>query len=167
MRRGRRLFLPRFNADARVLDRAVRIEEGAREVGDRLAAPTHDHAGTFGHDRDAVGFKVFRLRRGNELFFILRRHDDGHALLRFGDRKLSAVETFVLLAHGVEVDCKAVGQLADGDGHAARAKVVAALDEARDLAVAEQALDLALLGRVALLDLARHGGQRLQVVALR
>jgi len=46
-------------------------------------------------------------------------------------------------------------------------KVVAALDEAGDLAVSEQALDLALFGRVALLDLARHGGEGLHIVALR
>ena len=149
-----------------MLDCAVRVEEGARKVGDRLAAPVHDHAGTLSHDGHAVGLQVFGLRGGDELRLILRRDDDGHALLRFGDRKLGTVEALILLAHGVELDLEAVGQLADGDRHTARAEVVAALDEAGDLAVSEQALDLALFGRVALLDLARHGGEGLHIVAL-
>ena len=164
---GLRLLLSRFHANACVLDCAVRVEEGARKVGDRLAAPVHDHAGALSHDGHAVGLQVFGLRGGDELRLILRRDDDGHALLRFGDRKLGTVEALILLAHGVELDLEAVGQLADGDRHTARAEVVAALDEAGDLAVSEQALDLALFGRVALLDLARHGGEGLHIVALR
>jgi len=144
-----------------VLDRAVRVEERARKVGNRLSAPVHDHAGAFGDDCNAVGLQVFGLRGSDELRLILRRDDDRHALLRFGDRKLGAVQPLVLLAHGVKLDGKTVGQLADGNRHAARAKVVAALDEARHLAVAEQALDLALFGRVALLHFACHGGKRL------
>ena len=52
--------------------------------------------------------------------------NDSHALLRLGDGELGAVQTVVLLRHGVQVDVKAVGQLADGDGYAARAEVVAA-----------------------------------------
>ena len=166
-RRGSSLLLSRLDADARVLDRTVRVEERARKVGDRLAAPVHHHAGALSHDGHAVGLQVFGLRGGDELRLILQRDDDGHALLRFGDRKLGTVEALILLAHGVELDLKAVGQLADGDRHTARAEVVAALDEAGDLAVSEQALDLALFGRVALLDLARHGGEGLHIVALR
>ena len=161
VRRGSSLLLSRLDADARVLDCAVRVEEGARKVGDRLSAPVHDHAGAFGDDCNAVGLQVFGLRGSDELRLILRRDDDRHALLRFGDRKLGAVQPLVLLAHGVKLDGKAVGQLADGNRHAARAKVVAALDEARHLAVSEQALDLALFGRVALLHFACHGGKRL------
>ncbi len=46
---------------------------------------------------------------------------------------------------------QAVGQLADGHGHAAGAEVVAALDQAGHVAAAEQPLDLALLRGVALL----------------
>ena len=167
VRRGSSLLLSRLDADARVLDCAVRVEEGARKVGNHLAAPVHDHAGALSHDGHAVGLQVFGLRGGDELRLILRRDDDGHALLRFGDRKLGTVEALILLAHGVELDLEAVGQLADGDRHTARAEVVAALDEAGDLAVSEQALDLALFGRVALLDLARHGGEGLHIVALR
>ena len=152
---------PRGDGDGGVLRRAVGVEEGAGEVGDRLSAPAHDHAGAFGDDCNAVGLQVFGLRGSDELFLVLRRDDDRHALLRFGDRKLGAVQPLVLLAHGVKLDGKAVGQLADGNRHAARAKVVAALDEARHLAVSEQALDLALFGRVALLHFACHGGKRL------
>ena len=56
--------------------------------------------------------------------------------------------------------------LADGNRHAAGAKVIAALNEPGDLAVTEQPLNLPLLGGVALLDLGSHGGQGFQVVAL-
>ncbi len=59
-----------------------------------------------------------------------------------------------------------VGQLADGDGHAAGAEVVAALDQAGGLGVAEQALELALLRGVALLDFGPAGLQRLGGVGL-
>ena len=67
----------------------------------------------------------------------------------------------------VKVDDKAVGQLADRDGHAARAEVIAALDEAGDSFVAEETLDFAFLGGVALLDLGGHRDEGLAVVALR
>ena len=77
----------------------------------------------------------------------------GHALLGLGDGELGAVETLVLLGHLVKIDVQAVGELAHGDGDAARAEVVAALDEAAGVAAAEQALQLALHGGVALLDL--------------
>ena len=83
-----------------------------------------------------------------------------------GDGQLGAVQPLVLLAHRVQVDLQAVGQLADGHRHAAGAEVVAPLDQASDGAVVEQPLNLPLLGGVALLHLGGHGGQGLLVVAL-
>ena len=149
-----------------MLDCAVRVEEGARKVGDRLAAPVHDHAGTLSHDGHAVGLQVFGLRGGDELRLILRRDDDGHALLRFGDRKLGTVEALILLAHGVELDLEPSASSPMATDTPPAPKSLQRLMRAGDLAVSEQALDLALFGRVALLDLARHGGEGLHIVAL-
>ena len=101
-----------------------------------------------------------------EALLVLRRYHDRHPLLRLRDGKLRTVQTLVLLPHGIEIYRQTVRQLADGYAHAACSEVVAALDEARHLAVAEQPLDLALLRCIALLYLARHGLERLRIMAL-
>ena len=154
------------NGDGDVLVRAIAGEESAAQVGDLHAVPVHDHPGLLGDDSHLIGLQILRRGGGDELLRVLGADDDGHALLRLGNGQLRAVQTVILLAHGVQVDGQAVGQLADGDADAACAKVVAALDHAGDVAVAEQALDLALLGGVALLHLGGHGLQRLLIVAL-
>ena len=59
-----------------------------------------------------------------------------------------------------------VSQFADGDRHTARAEVVAALNEAAGILAAEQALQFALNGRVALLHLGTAGFQARQFVRL-
>ena len=154
------------HGDGGVLHCAVGVQEGPGQVGDGLALPVHDHAGAGGDHGHPIGLQVLRLGGGDELLLVLGGDDNGHALLALGDGQFGAVQAVVLLAHGIQLDLQTVGQLANGHGHAAGAKVVAALDEAGHVAVAEQALDLPLLGGVALLHLAGHGGQRLLVVAL-
>ena len=99
----------------------------------------------------------FNKEQQQRFMHVFRREDDGHALLGFGDGELRAVEALVFFRHLVEVDRKPVRQLADGDADAARAEIVAAADQARHLRPAEQALDLALRGRVALLHLGAAG----------
>ena len=64
------------------------------------------------------------------------------------------------------MDGKAVCKLAYGYAYTACAKVVAALNKAGNIAIAEQALYLALFGGVALLNFAGHGGQGLFIVGL-
>ena len=143
-----------------MLGAAVGVEEVAGNVHDRVAVPGHAQTVLVGHNCDLDRLEVFLCCRGDERVRVLRAHDDRHALLRLGDGQLGAVQTVVLLGHGVQVDVQAVRQLADGDRHAARAEVVAAADHAGDVAIAEQALDLALLRRVALLDLCAAGFER-------
>ena len=72
----------------------------------------------------------------------------------------------VLLRYGVQVDVQTVSQLADGNGYTARAEVVAAANHAGDIAVAEQALNLALFRRIALLHLCTAGFERFLSVLL-
>ena len=106
------------------------------------------------------------MRQRHERIHIFGCEHHGHALLRFGNGQLGAVETVVLARHGVQVDGKPVGQFADGHGNAAGAKVVAALDAPCGFGVAEQPLQLAFLGSVALLHLRAAGLQRMRGVRL-
>ena len=86
--------------------------------------------------------------------------------MAFGDGELGAVEAVVLFWHFVQIDHKAVGQLADGHRDAARAEIVAALDHERRFFFAEQALQLALYRGVALLYLGAAGGKALYFMRL-
>ena len=149
------------------LGRAVGREELAAHVHDGLAAPGHAQAGLLGDLGDNRGLEVLFVRVAQELVHVLGRQRHGHALLRLGDGKLGAVEAVVLLGHAVKVDEKPVGKLADGNRDTAGAKVVAALDEAARVAAAEESLQLALGGGVALLDLGAVLLERLHVVRLR
>ena len=153
-----------FDVHVHVLGRAVARKEFAGYVHDGVAAPGHAHATAIGDDRDRRGFEVFCMRKLDEALHVLRRERDRHALLTFGDGELGAVEAFVFLGYAIEVDLEAVGQLADGDRNAACTEIVAALDHAAGLGVAEQALDLALDRRVALLHFRAARFDGLEVV---
>ncbi len=155
-----------LDADDLVLGGAVAGKELARDVHYGLAVPHHAQAGLLGHAGNDGGLKVLLVGVANELVHVLRRQGHGHALLGLADGQLRAVQALVLLGHAVEVNEEAVRQLANGNGDAACAKVVAALDEAAGVAAAEQALQLALRGGVALLDLRAVLLQRLHVVGL-
>ena len=70
---------------------------------------------------------------------------------------MTRVQAGVFRGHAVQPDVQAVGQLADGDAHTAGAEVVRFLDEFRHFRTAEEALQLAFLGGVTLLDFAAAG----------
>ena len=126
----------------------------------------HAHARLFrdyGHRR---GLQVLLVGQRDEGVHVLGGERHGHALLGFGDRELRAIEPIVLLGHGIQVDVQAVGQLANSHRHAAGAEVVAALDHAAGVPTAEQALNLALHGRVALLHLGPAAFQRFHGMGL-
>jgi len=131
----------------------VGVQEVAGDVDDPLAAPLHDQASGVGDVGHGDGLEVFAAGGGEEGRDILGMQHDGHALLGFGQGDLRAVETVVLQRHAVEVDVQRRGELADRDGHAAGAEVIATLDQRAHGLVAEEALQLALGRRVALLHL--------------
>ena len=137
----------------RGLRHAVGVEEVAGDVDDALAAPFHDQATGVGDVGDLHRFEVLAAGGGEEGGDVLGLEDDGHAFLRFGQRDLGTIEAVILERHAVEVDVERRGELADGDGDAAGAEVIATLDQAADGRIAEETLQLALGRGVALLDL--------------
>ena len=152
------------HAHVHMLLRAVGVQEFALDVADDIAVPAHDKARLRRHLGHDGGLQVFPVGCGNEFLRVLFRHHNGHALLALGDGKLGAVQPVIFFRYGVQVNGKAVGQLTDGDGNTARAEVVAALDHPRCFLCAEQALQLALHRRIALLHLCTAGLQALQLV---
>ena len=146
--------------------RAVGIQEGAGDIDDRLASPVEYKAGLLRDNGDGSRLKILFRGVSEELVLVFRRYDNGHSLLGFGDRKLCAVETFIFLGNQVQIDTQAVCQLSDRDGHAARAEVVALLDEAGDLGPSEQSLEFALCRSISLLDFRSAVCQGLVVVSL-
>ena len=147
------LALGRGDLGLGVLGDAVGIQKGAGQVDNLIAPPLHAQPGLLCHHGHHGGVQVLLAGLALELLHILGRQHHGHALLAFGNGQLGAVQALIFLGHLVQVDLKAGGQLADGHAHAARAKVVAALDEGGDAGVPEQALELPLGGGVALLHL--------------
>ncbi len=130
---------------------SVRIEEGAADIDNRVALPMHGEA-PFIRDVGHNGrFQIFFGGVADEGIRIFGSDDDGHAFLRFGNGKFRAVESFVFLRDGIQIDVDAVREFSDRDGNAARAEIVAAQDETRHFAATEEALDFALGERVSFL----------------
>ena len=143
------------------------VDEFALEVHDLPVAVEHPHARRVRHVGHVHRLDVLLAAVSHELLHVLRLDHHRHAFLRLADGEFRGVQTAVLGLHAVEVDVQPVGQFADGDADAAGTEVVRFLDEARHLRTAEQPLELALLGGVALLHLAAAGFERLGVVLLR
>ena len=141
----------------RLLMRAVGIQEGSGQVHDLLSSPGKHQSGLFGHLGHAHRFQILLRRIAKEGVHILRVHHHGHSLLGFGDGKLRAVQTRVLFGYLIQIHPQAVRQLADGNGYAARAEVVALLDQPAHLSTAEQSLDLSFRRRISLLYLCAAG----------
>src|SRR5699024_7690194 len=155
-----------FDVGLLVLFRAVGVEEVPADVHDGGAVPDHLQPLFLGDGGHGGGLQVFLGGQRDEAVHVLGGQGHGHALLALADGQLGAVQALVLLGDFVQVDEQAVGQLADSDRHAARAKVVAALDHPAGVLPAEQPLQLALDGGVALLDLGAAVLEALVVVGL-
>ena len=144
----------------RIVFRAGAVDERAGEVADLAVPVEHAHPagiGDIGHvgDLDVVHGAEF-----HHPLLVGRFHDHGHPLLGLADRELRRVQAGVFRRHAVQPDVQAIGQLADGDAHAAGAEVVRLLDEFRHFRTAEKTLQLAFLRGVTLLDFATAGFER-------
>ena len=146
---------------------AVRIEKIAGNIDDRTPLEEHLHAPVIRNDGNGRRRKIFTRGEADKFVPVLFRNDDRHALLRLGDGEFRTRQPLVFERHFVEVDDQPVRKLADGDGNAARAEVVAFFDLSRYFRVEEQALQFALGERVALLHLCAAGLHRMRVVRFR
>ena len=150
-----------------VLRRAVACQELTAHIHNGLAVPLNANTRIARNGCHRRGLQVLLGSQGQELLHILGRQSHGHALLALGDCQLGAVKALVLLRNRVQVDAQAVGQLANCHRHAARTEIVAALDHLAGILAAEEALNLALHGRIALLHFGAAALQRVHVVSLR
>ena len=132
-----------------------------------MSLPLHYHSRFLGNSSNLVCFEVFILRESNEFILVGGLNNYRHSLLRFGDSKLCAVKTLVLLADCIEIDRQTVCKLTDSYRNTACAEVVAALDKTGNLRVTEKTLDLSFLGGVSFLYLGCHGGKRFHIVGFR
>ena len=145
---------------------AVGIKKRAGYVHDGSAAPFQDQTGFFRDMGQGSRLEVLLGCIGQELLLIFRSDNDSHTLLGFGDSQLGAVQALIFFRDEVEVYFKTVGKLADRDTDTARSEVIALFDHVRDLGSAEETLELALCGGIALLDLSAAGSQGLLGVGL-
>ena len=130
---------------------AVGVQKFAFKL--HYAAPgiVHAHIAVILDLRNCGGGKILPRGKINEFFHVVFVENDRHALLRFGYGELGAAQTVVLLGHFVEEYIQAVRKFADSYGNATRAEVVALDYELAHFGIAEQPLNLALGGRIALL----------------
>ena len=160
------IALGRSDVGGDVLGSAVGIQEGPAQVYDGTAVPAHAEPRLLCDHGDGNSLQVFLGSQGQEGISVCGTDHDGHALLALADGELGPVQPLIFLGHGVQVDIQSVGKLTDGHRYAARAKIVAALDHPTGLAVAEEALELALLGSVALLHFCAAGLHGVGVMGL-
>ena len=155
-----------LHMDVLVLLGTVGVQELTADVDDGHAVPHHVQALFLGDLCHGGSLKVLLGGNGDELVHILGGKGHSHALLALADGQLGAVQAVILLGDLVQVDIQAVGQLADGDRDAAGTEVVAALYHLAGVLAAEQALQLALDGRIALLHLRTAVLKAVQLVRL-
>ena len=100
-----KIILDNMTADAGVdvLFRAVGVEEVAAQIGDLVAVPAHDEPRRLRYLGKHGRFEVFGGGDRKEALHVFGTDDDSHSLLRFGDRKLGAVKTFVFLGNEVKI----------------------------------------------------------------
>ena len=137
--------------NAGLLVRPVGIQEGAGKIDDLFASPRQHKPWLLRYDRYFGSLQVLFLCVRHEFVHIFRINHYRHTLLGLGDGDFRSVQARVFLRNLVKVYSQAVSQFPDRHGHAARAEVVALLDQPAYFFPSEQTLDLTLCRRVALL----------------
>ena len=154
------------NIHAGMLAGAIGIQESAGEICNGLSLPGHHHSLLPSDNSHAVGLQILLLGSGDKGIRVLGIHHNSHTLLGLGNGNFRTVQAVILFPNCIQINSQTGGKLTNGNGHTAGAKVIAALNEAGNFAVAEQALNLSFLGSVALLNLGCHCGQRFHIMAL-
>ena len=150
----------------RIACRAVGGDEFSGQIDDHLISPVHYQSGRLRHYSHPHRVQIFFRRIAQELLRVLLCHDDSHTLLRLRDRKLGSVQSRILLGNQIQLNIQSVRQLADRYADTACAEIVADLDQAADLGIAKQSLNLTLCRRVTLLYFRSAGMDGLFVMGL-
>ena len=145
----------RFDPD--MLFRTVGIEEFPADIDDFRAVPCHPKPIVVCHTGNGRCRKIFHVRKLQEGVHILGCYHNRHALLTFADCQFGTVQTLVFFRDCVKVDRQPVRKFSDGNRDAARAEIVALLDFAAGVRIAEQPLQFALLGSVSFLHFRAAG----------
>ena len=149
-----------------LLMRAVCIQKSAGDVHNFPSAPGQHQPRLARHARDRRSLQILGMGEGKKSVDILRIHHDGHPLLRFGNREFRSVKPRIFLRHLVEVDPEPVRQLANCDGNAAGAEIIALFHETGDFFPTEEPLKLPLGGCISLLHLGAACLRGLKVMRL-
>ena len=145
------------------LGRPVCIKEGTGNIDDLIAPPGHHKTPRIIHIGNDCRFQIFFRRIGNKTIGVFFPDNHRHPFLRFGNRQFRTVKAFIFLRHAVQVDGKTVCQFPYRHGYAARAKVIAPLDQTGHFAAAEKALDFSLRQRIAFLHFRAAGFDRFRI----
>ena len=132
---------------------AVGVQEFPADVDDGIAIPMHHQSGLLRHLCHRASLEILFGCQSQEGIHVLWLYHHSHTLLGLGDGQLGAIQSLVFLGNGVEVNFQTVCQLTNGNRHTACAKVIAPLNQAAGLGIAEQPLKLPFLGSVTLLHL--------------
>ena len=151
----------RFHLNFCMLPHTIGVQKLAADIHDCVAAPIHPQPPRPGHPGHQSSFKILSGRQFDEPLRICSRHHYRHPFLRFGNGQLRTIQTLIFLRHCIQINIESVRQFANRHRHAAGAKVIALLDQAADLGIAKQSLNLAFRGCISLLDLCAAGCQRL------
>ena len=137
----------------RVVARSGAVDERAGKVAYLRTVEVHPHPARIGYVRHMGRTDIVRRTEFHEALLIGRFDHHRHSLLGLAYRELGLIEAGVFDGDTVQVYVESGSEFAYRYTDAARAEVVGFLYKFRHLRAAEEALELALLGGVALLDL--------------
>ena len=118
----------------------VGIQECTGDIYNLLAIPVHHQIRLFCYLRNNGCFEVFCISQLFEARNILCRNNNSHSFLRFGNRKLCAIQTIVFLGNCIQINFQTIRQFADSNRNTACAEVITTLNQLRCFGVAEQSL---------------------------
>ena len=150
-----------------MLSDAVGVQESTGQVYNLIPTPEHYQTGLSGNLSHNRSFKVFFISIFNESVTVCSFNNHSHTLLGFRNSQLGTIQALIFLRNLIQIDHEAIGELANSNGNATSAKIVAAFNHSGDSWIAEQALNLALGGRIALLYLGTAAHQGIHSVLLR
>ena len=149
-----------------MLVRSVGVEELAGNIYYLVAVPVHNESRFLSDLSHLNTLKILFSCEPHEFVSVRCGNDTCHSFLRFGDGKLSTVESVIFLRDCIKVYLKAISQLADSNTYTACTEVIALLDQTCSISVPEQSLYLTFFRSITLLYLGAACLDRMRVMCL-